>query len=129
MNFLSNLSIKIKLLLLALIPLLGLLYFAYIDIEDKWHISAEMDEIRILSDFAVKASALVHEAQKERGATAGFLGSKGTSFVTELPAQRKSTDQKVANLKAFLNDFDADIYGNEFVTAMNDAIGRLGKID
>ena len=65
MNFLSNLSIKIKLLLLALIPLLGLLYFAIIGIQDKWQISGEMGDIRNLSSFAVKASALVHEAQSE----------------------------------------------------------------
>ena len=98
MDFLSNLSIKVKLLLLALIPLLGLLYFAIIDIQDKWQISAEMDDIRNLSSFAVKASALVHETQKERGATAVFLASKGTSLVDELAKQKGITDQKIVSL-------------------------------
>lgn len=38
-------------------------------------------------------SALVHEQQKERGATSVFLSSGGTTYQKELAAQRKLTDQ------------------------------------
>jgi methyl-accepting chemotaxis protein len=128
MKLLANLSIKMKLLLLALLPLLGLLYFAVSSVQEKWDVAAEIDRIETLSSFAVKASALVHETQKERGATAGFLGSKGASFVSELPAQRNDTDSKAAELRNFLKGFDADVYGNEFVGAMNNAIRQLDGI-
>ncbi len=39
-------------------------------------------------------SELTHESQKERGASAGYLGSKGKSFKDELAKQRKLFDQK-----------------------------------
>jgi len=39
-------------------------------------------------------SALLHETQKERGATAAFLGSKGKKFTKRLPKQKDLTTQK-----------------------------------
>lgn len=128
MKFISNLSIKVKLFLLALLPLLGLLYFAFSTIQDKWHVVEEMDRVEALSSFSVKTSALVHETQKERGATAGFLGSKGTSFVSELPAQRNYTDKRVDELSSFLKSFDTDRYGSEFEHAKDNALRQLDSI-
>ena len=43
--------------------------------------------------LAVSISNLVHETQKERGATAGYVGSKGKKFTKRLPAQRLLTDK------------------------------------
>ena len=47
----------------------------------------QAQKLNILSQ---KLSLLIHETQKERGASAGFLGSKGTKFVEILPKDRKS---------------------------------------
>lgn len=129
MSLLANLSIKMKLFVLALLPLLGLLYFASTSIQDKLHVAEEMEEIETLSRFAVAVSALVHETQKERGNTAGYLGSKGEAgFANQLAAQRNSTDVRIAELRSFLEAFNANLYGNEFTTALNDAVSRLDRI-
>lgn len=42
--------------------------------------------------LALVNNQMVHELQKERGMSAGFIGSKGASFVSALPKQRALTD-------------------------------------
>ncbi|MEZ4693353.1 MAG: nitrate- and nitrite sensing domain-containing protein [Aliarcobacter sp.] len=57
-----------------------------------------LDNVVILS---VKIGDLVHETQKERGMTAGFLGSNGNKFKTELPTQRLAVNDKLNELNSF----------------------------
>ncbi len=102
MDFLNNLKIKNKLILMLIFPIVGLLYFAVSSIVDKNNVSNEIADLEQLSELAVKISATVHETQKERGATGVFMGSKGTKFTTELPAQRNDTDKRYANSIRFL---------------------------
>ncbi|MCD4668294.1 MAG: nitrate- and nitrite sensing domain-containing protein, partial [Sulfurimonas sp.] len=52
--------------------------------------------------LAVAISNFVHETQKERGATAGFVGSKGKNFTKRLPAQRLNTDAKLETMRLTL---------------------------
>ena len=73
----SKLSIKQKLIAIMLIPLVivillaaKLAYDSYRSLENL----KSLDKVVILS---TKIGALVHETQKERGMTAGFIGSKG----------------------------------------------------
>ena len=73
----SKLSIKQKLIAIMLIPLIivillaaKLAYDSYRSLENL----KSLDKVVILS---TKIGALVHETQKERGMTAGFIGSKG----------------------------------------------------
>lgn len=94
----------------------------------KKEISDEMSSIQKLSGLAVKISALVHETQKERGMTAGYLGSKGKKFTTELTGQRGNTDQKISDLKTFLSDFEGDAFGMEFRNKLGMALKRLDMV-
>ena len=43
---------------------------------------------------------VVHEVQKERGLTAGYLGAKGQQFGSELRRQRQAVDESLATLKS-----------------------------
>ncbi|MEM8666052.1 MAG: methyl-accepting chemotaxis protein [Planctomycetota bacterium] len=74
----------------------------------SFRISHEMETVAELCEFSVKISNLVHETQKERGMTAGFLGSKGASFSDELLVQQRVTDARIAELEAFLTGFDLE---------------------
>ncbi len=129
MDLLQNIKVRNKLLILVLIPIIGLLYFSVNEIGDKNQLSNEMSDVKTLSEFAVKASSLVHETQKERGATAGFLGSKGTKFVSELPAQRKNTDNKKQELNEFMRQMDLSLYSPTFRNNVNDALTQLDKMN
>ncbi len=128
MKALQNIKIKNKLFILVLLPIVGLLYFSVGEIMEKNQLSTELCKVRDLSEFAVIASALVHETQKERGATAGFLGSNGTKFVSELSTQHQNTDKKRSELKEFVQQMDLDIFSPAFIKHVNSALSQLDEI-
>jgi methyl-accepting chemotaxis protein len=73
----------------------------------------------------------VHESQKERGATAGFVGSQGKKFGEILAKQRGETDGRLAELRSFLagfrpTDYDA-VFQNQ-LKAANASLEKLGEI-
>ena len=114
MKFLANLSIKMKLVLMLVFPVAGLVFFSTQGIWAKYTVSREMGDIQQVSRLAVRISALVHEMQKERGMTAGYLGSQGAKFASELPAQRSQTDKQIDELKTFVTGFESSSFGEEF---------------
>lgn len=128
MKSLKSLRIRNKLLLLVLIPLVGMLFYSISSIMEKSQLAAEMGATQELCKFSVSASALVHETQKERGMTAGFLGSKGRKFSSELPAQRRTTDERISQLQDFLKSFQTDQFGGAFKGNLSTAEVLLGGI-
>ena len=125
---LNNFKIRGKIIVMLFFPLLALIYFSAQGVMERYEVSEDMKDLQALSDLAVKISALVHETQKERGRTAGFLGAEGKKFVSELPAQRTLTDGKISELKAFLDNFDASSFGNVFKGDLEKSLGYLDQI-
>ncbi|MBL4765370.1 MAG: methyl-accepting chemotaxis protein [Colwellia sp.] len=109
MNF-SNLSFRKKIFSLLALPMIGFLWLSISVIIDSVVIKNEMSTMAPLTKLSVVYSELVHELQKERGMTAGFLGSKGTKFASKLQNQRQGTDQKRIKQENFWrdNDFSLD---------------------
>ena len=64
----------------------------------------EVRRIAVQMTVAVAISDLIHEQQKERGATAVYLNSGRTAFKQELADQRLLTDQRLANLNTVVDD-------------------------
>ncbi len=121
MKALNNLRIRDKLLIIALLPLAVALYFAVGEYRLNKHASDEMSTIQQLSTWATKAGSLVHEIQKERGMTAGFLGSKGKKFSSEIPGQRKLVDGRLDELQAAEKGLETSALPQKFVRATNEA--------
>lgn len=128
MNWLSNLNIKYKLGLMLLAPVLGLLYFSQLDVQRSMGLRTEQSKIFHLVEFSTRASELVHELQKERGLTAGYLASSGQNFKAELPNQRSNTDDKFNELNTFLTGFDTNSYGQQFKSEIDDTLEVLGLL-
>lgn len=128
MNWLNSLNLQAKFFVMLLIPLSGLVLFGMQGVLTKSDMMQQMESMGMLSKLAVLSSALVHETQKERGMTAGFLGSKGVKFQSELPKQRGDTDAREKNLQDYLKSFDAKRFGTALVTALTQATGRLDSI-
>ena len=89
----------------------------------------ELQKIEEATILATKISALVHNTQKERGASAGFIGSKGSKFVTELPKIRKGTDAAKDEMQRYYKSMDFSKYPQEMQDQMNDAMKRLTHLN
>lgn len=118
---LKNLKIGTKLFCMLLLPLLGLLIFAVRDVSEKVAYLQEMKQAKTLTTLAVSASGLIHELQKERGFTAGFIASKGEKFRAELARQRAETDGARKKLESLMTDSAGNI---DVVKAALDAVGN-----
>ena len=85
-----------------------------------------LDKVVILS---TKIGARVHETQKERGMTAGFIGSKGEKFKTELPNQRNLVNDRLKDLNNFLSTFDKSSYRDDFISNLENSLKGLQKLE
>lgn len=103
-SFINSLSIRHKLFALTLLPLLGFIYFACIDFNYTYTKKNALQEMLVLTESASVSSLLVHELQKERGASAGFLSSKGKKFSNAIQKHRQTTDQARQRLQAFIEN-------------------------
>ncbi|MEM9253631.1 MAG: methyl-accepting chemotaxis protein [Planctomycetota bacterium] len=122
-------SIKLKLTLVAAVPLLVIAISGGVGVWQLQRQASEMSRLEGLADLASHISVLVHETQKERGRTAGYLGSKGNKFGPELADQRKLTDERIASLHGFLAGFDRDALSPAFVKHFDAALQALSTIE
>ena len=114
--------------MLIAIPLLVVLYFSVNQTFSALTLRGESDRLIELASLGRHVSSLVHELQKERGATAGFLGSKGKKFGPELARQRVETDAKATELQTFLTGFDAAAYNDKLQNGLGKALQQLGQL-
>ncbi|MEL6520678.1 MAG: nitrate- and nitrite sensing domain-containing protein [Pseudomonadota bacterium] len=81
-----------------------------------------------LSGLAVHVGNLVHELQKERGATSGFLASGGTAFQDRLVDQRKLVDTYVEEMRQQLDFAAAKVSDPAFAADIDFARETLSKL-
>lgn len=101
--FINHCSLRHKLIGLTLLPLIGFIYFAGDDFAHTYKQKSALEEMLVLTESAKVSSLLVHELQKERGASAGFLSSKGKKFANAVPKHRQTTDKAERELQQFIN--------------------------
>ena len=104
--FLNNFGIRLKLVILVIIPMSLMVLLAGIYIYENYTKKYEYEKLDTIMKLSSSVSLLIHETQKERGMTAGFLGSKGAKFGDKLTDQRKLTDQKLGDFKSFYSNMD-----------------------
>jgi methyl-accepting chemotaxis protein len=111
--------------LLTLIPVAVLLIFITANIFRAYHDLEQANKTISNVRLVTITSQLVHELQKERGMSAGFIGSKGSEFVSELKNQRTLTDKEVNSLKSFMVDID---YQRQINKTMQQLFNDLGQL-
>lgn len=103
---LQQISIRKKLMVLLVVPILALLYFSLLGINQRLSVLNETRELQPLAELAVHISAVIHETQKERGRAAMFVGSNQEKGGQALREQQRVSDEKIEALAAFLETFD-----------------------
>ena len=97
----NNLTIRSKLIFLSSIVLVVIFAYSLKIALSSYNSYANDTQTYDIIELSIKVSAVLHELQKERGASAGFVGSNGQRFVDILSAQHKATDKKIVELKEF----------------------------
>ncbi|WP_102306082.1 methyl-accepting chemotaxis protein [Vibrio cyclitrophicus] len=118
---LTDMSFKQKIIALLILPILGFLWLSVSAISKGVETTSEMSSLNQLTRLSVVYSELVHELQKERGMTAGFIGSQGTQFVSELRSQRASADTRRDQRSEYWQSADIDL---PQITKLNTEISR-----
>ena len=126
---LDNFSLKMKMMLMVLIPSLVIFILLTLRTWMNYQNFQELDKIEQAAILATKISAMVHNTQKERGASAGFVGSKGEKFKEDLPSIRQETDQTRMEMVKFYKSMDFSLYPEEMQMQMQDAMTRLSNLD
>ncbi|WP_457754928.1 methyl-accepting chemotaxis protein [Thermovibrio ammonificans] len=121
-------TIKQKLLLINVVILafvIALVGFFFFDV--KLQMEA-LNREKVLNDLSSKISLLVHETQRERGASAGYLGSRGKKFAAILRQQRLRTDERVAQFKEFLSRVGLDAFPEDIREKLQEALAYLAQL-
>ncbi len=125
---LSKMSIKQKLILIMSIPLCVVILLAAKLGYDSYKYNDNLKQLDKVIILSTKIGALVHETQKERGMTAGYLGSKGTKFENKLPSQRNLTNNRLEEIKTFLSNFNKNNYSQEFRSNLENSLQNLTRL-
>jgi len=126
---LDNLSIKSKMMLIVFMPAIVIFVLLSIIGDKNYEQGKELANIEQATILATKISALVHNTQKERGASAGFVGSGGKKFIDTMPSIRKDTDKTRSEMEAFYRSMDFSVYPKKMKAHMDDAMNRLSQLD
>lgn len=124
-------TIKYKLNLITVIVVSFALIIIAITLKNTLTNNAIITKAQELNTLSQKLSLVIHETQKERGASAGFIGSKGKQFGDMLPKQRTDTTREYGELTAYINSLKLDSFPQELngeITALASEMGRISQI-
>ncbi len=121
-----------KVFLISGVSVLSILVLSFLLIQGSLKTLNKEEAVKRGVILSTKISLLVHQLQKERGRTAGFLGSNGEKFKSELFEQRKLTDQAIQELSKYLNkEFLSSLPPDAqrvFLSVVIDRLNELTKV-
>ena len=127
-KILRRMSIKNKVKMLSFFPLVFIICMSlYIDMSlyDK---EAKLVAVKEIINVNEKISLLLHETQKERGSSAGFLGSSGLKFKDILLTQREITNKSIEEFKKTINQVSVENYPQNGKTLIDNIQKELSNI-
>ena len=124
---LGNLSLRPKIALILLLPVAALLLLAGLRIGSSVSTSRQAAQVRGLTEFALRGTALAHELQGERGLTLGLL--LGDRSPDRLRAQRAATSRALAAYRDSAAGLDAGALAPATAEKLASASNRLEGLD
>ena len=98
--------IKTKLTLIVVIPSIVISIFLLISIIGSYKQLDILNKIKSVTVLASKISAVLHNTQRERGSSAGFISSKGEKFSDVLSNVKQDTDITISDMMAYYKTMD-----------------------
>ncbi len=121
----ARVKVRTRILVLLALPLLVSAALAALLFERERSLAAEAEHVAGIVALGPEIGALVHELQKERGMSAGFIGSKGARFGDTLPRQREATDAVLARLRQALAVRSAGGRQDRFIEELTRDLARF----
>jgi len=123
---LGNLSLRPKIALILLLPVAALLLLAGLRIGSSVSTSRQAAQVRGLTEFALRGTALAHELQRERGLTLGGMlaGRPGPG----LRDQQVATNQALAAYRDSAAELDPGALDPATAERLASATNRLGGL-
>lgn len=125
---LNSLPITVRIAVACLLPLIGFAVFAGMNLLDKRAAYSKTAQIAQLAEAAPTVTALVHQLQIERGASAGFINSKGKAFGDTMRNQRPATDSALSAWQKSMAGLGEVIVGTKFARDLSDVRSKLGGL-
>ncbi len=108
MHRIRSLSVSLTILIVAGFGVAAVTSFAGLGLYWGFQERRALVDDTSLTTLATRIGGLTHELQKERGASAGFLASKGQNFVDALPKQRALSDGQIKTVRTALEGLQRD---------------------
>jgi signal transduction histidine kinase len=123
---LANLPIRSKLIAILVVPLLVLTVLTLVQIRSVVTRGAKADRVDRLTGLAVEQSAFVHELQRERGLSAGYVaaGAGGDDMI----AQRARVTQELRDFRAEAAALDLDGFAPQLRRQLQAAKAQLDEL-
>jgi methyl-accepting chemotaxis protein len=128
LTLLHKLRIGPRIGLAMLVPILGMLLFSGLSIVEKASTASRMSQLEEVAALGPAIGAAVHELQKERGTSSGFIASKGTKFSDRLPEIRKATDARLTELTESVKQVAGGRAGSQLATGISAMNGVLAQL-
>ncbi|MBS1257269.1 MAG: hypothetical protein MAG551_00308 [Candidatus Scalindua arabica] len=124
----SGWGLKKQLIILALIPALIVGGFMSILLLHEFEAKKHTDQIRNIADYMVAASQVVHQLQRERVASVGYISSNGDRMTGMMEKQRRLTDKYFSVLNNDIKSLDIKNLGYKFARRANTSSRSFWKL-
>ncbi len=105
-SFLDKFKLRTKLNIFLLVPVLTILIFSISNISMRYQELKDANNSLGFISISMELADLVHQLQRERGLSAGYVGSHGQQFESLLTKQRDNTDKQLGNFYSSLDSND-----------------------
>lgn len=128
-QLLNKYGIRNRILLVVCVLLITMIIFAVTTLNNYWTEKSALEKVNGLASFSPFVSNVVHELQKERGTSAGYISSKAASqFRQPLSLQKTSTDSIINDFETELETFPEEEYSTALVTKIQTALTQLNNL-
>jgi len=131
MNILQRLTIRWTMIIIVTLSTVTITYYTVRDLMFSVKIEHQKKALYELVKLSESLSRLIHETQKERGASAGYLGSKGEKFKDVLAKQRLLTNQRIQEYKKALSKINLKNYTGKLqneIAQLNNYLAKLTSV-
>lgn len=122
-------TIKRQLIVISIVVIGFGIFLSAKMLYDGMQRTQELTSLQKLVKLSTTISLFVHETQKERGASAGFIGSKGAKFQKKVPAQRELTDSRLKEYKKVSSNLELNNYPQELSEKISTISTMLNRLD